>query len=68
MNVQSILLVLRMVSELAELSKAIGDIAKRVADGEEITQFEIDEARKKVAESVAGWDESAQDSGGAAQQ
>jgi len=53
----SALLVLRLVSEGVGVAKEIADLAKRVQAGDEITDAEIEQARNKVAESVANWDD-----------
>jgi hypothetical protein len=52
----SILLVLRLVSEGVGVASQISELAKRAQAGEEISDAEIEQARKEVAESVANWD------------
>lgn len=59
MSTQSILLVLKLVSEGVGVAKEISDLAKRVQAGEEITDIEIEAARQQVADSVAEWDKAA---------
>ena len=57
MSTTSILLILKLVSEGVGVAKEIADLAKRVQAGEEITDAEIEQARKEVKASVAKWDE-----------
>jgi len=52
----STLLILKLVSEGVGVAKEIADLAKRVQAGDEITDAEIEQARKQVSESVAKWD------------
>lgn len=56
MNTTSALLILRLVSEGVGVAKEIAALAKRVEAGEEITDAEIEEARKQVQASVDAWD------------
>lgn len=57
----SILLLLQLISEGVGVAKEIADLAKRVKDGGEITQAEIDAARVEVNKAVAGWDNAAKE-------
>ena len=61
MSTASILLILKLVAEGVGVAKEIADLAKRVQAGEEITNAEIELARKQVAESVANWDDAAKE-------
>ena len=56
MSTTSTLLILKLVSEGVGVAKEIADLAKRVQAGDEITDAEIEQARKQVSESVAKWD------------
>ena len=59
MDTQSILLILKLVSEGVGVAREISELAKRVQAGETITDEEIKTAREKVQGSVDNWDEAA---------
>lgn len=61
MSAQSVLLFMKLVSEGVGVAKEISELARRIRAGEEITEAEIDLARKQVDESVANWDEAAKE-------
>ena len=55
MDPASVLLILKLVSEGVGVAKEIADLAKRVKDGETITDAEIEAARNEVTHAVNGW-------------
>lgn len=56
MDPASILLILKLVSEGVGVVKEVADLAKRVKDGETITDVEIQAARTAIDSAVSGWD------------
>jgi len=57
MDTNSMLLVLKLVSEGIGVSKEIADLAKRVQAGEKITDEEIEKSRRRMIESVKKWED-----------
>ena len=60
MSANSTLLVLKLVSEGVGVANEISELAKRVMSGDIITDAEIEEARRQVANSVDNWNSEAQ--------
>ncbi len=58
MNVRSMLLIVRLVSEGVGVAKGIRDLARRVKNNEVISDKDINEARAEINTAVTGWNDS----------
>jgi hypothetical protein len=56
MDLKSLLLILKLVSEVFDAFEDINKIIKRIQAGEVITIEEIEKARADVKDAVARWD------------
>ena len=68
MNMQSVLLILRLVAEGVGVAQEIADLARRVLNNEEITDAEIEAAHQQMNASVDNLEKTVKDKKEAAKQ
>lgn len=58
MDMASAILIIRLVAEGVGVAKELAALAKRVENGDKITDADIDAARAELDKAVAGWKDS----------